>query len=140
MIEANRTHIRRITELRDASYSGESSGDGEKNFGPQLIDRRMTSLYVDRKIKAIVAPKQYRTEVLIRSFKVFSERIFGRLTKETRLLNGPSPQVDVTTHAEIQWPTWPWNNSHPFSSFFNSISDCHSFFLSRLELWKLPVS
>ena len=55
MLEENRTLNRQFVERGDVHHSGETAADGEKNLRSQLLDRRMTSSEVDRRIKAFVA-------------------------------------------------------------------------------------
>ena len=43
MTESNRTPIRHSIEIGEASFSGESAGDGENNFPPQLNQTGLSS-------------------------------------------------------------------------------------------------
>ena len=56
MFEENRTTpTRQFIKVGDIHHSGESASEGEDNLQSQLLDRRLSSGEVDRKINAISA-------------------------------------------------------------------------------------
>ena len=67
--------------MGDVDHSGESASQGEKNLQSPLLNRRISSSEVDRKIKAIVAPLSTQLEMLIQSVRELSERSSTRFTE-----------------------------------------------------------
>ena len=63
MFEENRTTpTRHFVEVGDIHHSGESASEGEDNLQSQLLERRLSSSEVDRKINAISAPLAMQLE------------------------------------------------------------------------------
>ena len=75
MSEENRTPSRPFVEISDVYHSGESASEGEDNLHSQLLNRRLSSSGVDRKINAIIYPLATQLEMLIQSVSLFNEKI-----------------------------------------------------------------
>ena len=73
MSEENRTPTRHFVKLGDVYHSGGSGNDGEENLRSNLLDRRLTSSEMDRKINSIVAPPSFQLEALIQSVRELNE-------------------------------------------------------------------
>ena len=65
MSEENRTPTREFIETGDAHVSAESASDVEDNPQSQLLERKLSSSEIDRRINAIVAPLATQLETLI---------------------------------------------------------------------------
>ena len=82
MSEKNRTPTRQFVEIVEAQHdSAESASDLEDNLQSQLLERRISSTELDRRITAIVAPLAIQLETLIQSVGELSERSFNRSTE-----------------------------------------------------------
>ena len=96
MSEENKTPTRQLVEVGDVHHLGESSSEVEDNFQSHLLERRMSSIEVDRRINAIVPVLATQLETLIQSVREISGRSSNRL-KRTRYLNDRDRRVDVPT-------------------------------------------
>ena len=67
MSEENRTPTRQFVEIGDLHASGESGSEAEDQLQSQLLDRKISSSEVDRRINAIVSPVATQLETLIRN-------------------------------------------------------------------------
>ena len=75
MSEGNRTPTRQFVEIGDAHVSAESASDAEDNLQSQLLERKLSSSEVDRRIKAIYAPLASQLETLIQSLRELSKEV-----------------------------------------------------------------
>ena len=78
MSEENRTSTRQFVEIGDAPNSIEPASDAEGNLQSQLLERRLSSSEVERRINAKVAPLATQLETLIQSVRELSERSSNR--------------------------------------------------------------
>ena len=69
----NRTPTRQFVEIGDARHSGESVSDGEENLRAELLNRRMTSCEIDRRMNTFVTPLSTQLEALIQSVRELNE-------------------------------------------------------------------
>ena len=69
MSEENRIPTRQFVEVDDAHVSVESANDVEDNLQSQLLERKLSSSEVDRRINAIVVPLATQLETLIQSVR-----------------------------------------------------------------------
>ena len=74
MAELDTTSIRRFVDLKDASFSGKSDSDPDKNSRSQLVVKRITSTDVERKINARVAAVSSQIETSMRFVRELSGR------------------------------------------------------------------
>ena len=81
MSEENRTLTSQFVELGDVHHLGESGSDGEEILRSQLLDRRMASSEIGRKMNVIVAPLSTQLEALIQSVRELNERNSTRWTE-----------------------------------------------------------
>ena len=97
MSEENITPTRQFTEIGDVHHSGESAKEREDYLQSQLVDRRLCSNEVNRRINAIVAPLATELETLIQSVREPSEKSLNRSTKGTQHLNDRGRGINVPT-------------------------------------------
>ena len=81
MSEGNRTPTQQFVEVGDAHVSAESTNDVEDNLQSDLLERKLSSSQVDRRINSIVAPLATQLETLIQSVTELSERSSNRSTE-----------------------------------------------------------
>ena len=81
MSERNRTPARLFVEVGDAHASAESASDVEDKLQSQLLERKLSSSEVDRRMDAIIAPLTTQLETLIQSVKELSKRSSNRSTE-----------------------------------------------------------
>ena len=81
MSEENRKLIRQFVEIGDAHASAESRSDAADNLQSQLLDQKLSSSKVDRRINDMVAPLATQLETLIQSVRRLGERNSNRLTE-----------------------------------------------------------
>ena len=81
MSEETRTPKRPFIEVRDVHHSGESASEREDNLQSQLLDSRMSSSEVHRRINAIFAPLATQLKTLILSVTELIEKNSSRLTE-----------------------------------------------------------
>ena len=81
MSEEMKTPTRLFFELGDAYISNDSVSDGEEKFQSQLLDHRMTSSEVDKRINGIVALLSNWFKMLIQSLRELNERSSTRSTE-----------------------------------------------------------
>ena len=67
MSEENRTPTRQFVEHGDVHHFGETASEGESNLQFQLLDGRMSSSEVYRRINATASPLATHLETLIQS-------------------------------------------------------------------------
>ena len=75
------TPTQQFVEIGELHFSAESCSDAEDNLQPQLLDRKLSSSEVDRRIDAMVAPLFTQQETLIQSVRKLSERSSNRSTE-----------------------------------------------------------
>ena len=78
MFEENRTPTKQLVEVGDVHYSGKSAIEGEDNLQSQLLDRKMFSNEVDRRINATVTLLATQLKPLIQSVRELRERSSNR--------------------------------------------------------------
>ena len=67
MCEENRTPTRQFVESGDVHQSGGSDSEGKDNLQSHLLERRLSSSEIDRRINAIVAALAMQVETLLQS-------------------------------------------------------------------------
>ena len=92
--EENRTLTRQFVENGDLHASGESGSEAEDQVQSQLLDRKILSSEVDRKINAIVAQLATQLETLIQSVTELSERSSNRSTEGSERLRSLGQRSD----------------------------------------------
>ena len=106
MSEENRIPTRQFVEVGDAHVPVESASDVEDNLQSQLLERKLSSREVDRRINPIVVPLATQLETLIQSVRELSSNrsTEGNVASErSRLLNQRSYNyIDATPPANIQ--------------------------------------
>ena len=68
-------------EVGDVHHSGQSASEEEGNLQSQLLDRKLFSSEVDKRINAIVAALAAQLETIIQSVRELSERRSNRSTE-----------------------------------------------------------
>ena len=74
MSEGNRTPTPKFVDIGNVHASVGSTSDGEDNLQSQLLERKLSSSKVDRRINAIVAPLATQIETLIQSVRELNEK------------------------------------------------------------------
>ena len=97
MSEENRTSTRQFVQIGDVLNSGESVSEGDDNFRSQLLDRRLSSSEVDRRMNAIVAPLAMQSDRLIKPVGELSEKIRTDRLKGMQHLNDQDRWINVST-------------------------------------------
>ena len=78
MVEENQTPTGQFVEIGDAHNSGESATEGGDTLQSQLLDHRLSSCEIDRRMNAIVAPLVTQTETFIQSLREIHEKSWKR--------------------------------------------------------------
>ena len=99
-----------FVEIGDAETLAEPASDVEDLFQSQLLERKLSSKEIDKRINAKVAPLTTQLETLIQSVKELSERSSNRsadenVASERSKLSGASNMVTaVPRELRFDWP------------------------------------
>ena len=81
MSEANRLPTRQFVEIGNSHVLAESASDFDDDLQSQLLERKLSSGEVDKRINPIVAPLATQLETLIQSLRELSEKSSNRSTE-----------------------------------------------------------
>ena len=109
MSEGNRTPTRQFVEAGNARALVESASDEEDSLRSQLLERKLSSIEVDRRMNTKVAPLATQIETLILS-----------VTEPSESSSNSSTEVNVASERLIS-PGQLFNRCENFSLSFNEI-------------------
>ena len=114
--EKNRTLITQVFEVGDVHQSVESASDNEENLRSTLLDLRMTSSGIGRRINTIVARPSTQLETLIQSVRELNEGNSTRSTKGSIVFerSRSSDQRSHITTGAASNPIDEWQTQHRY--------------------------
>ena len=128
MSEENRTPTtRQLAEVGDVHHSGESASEREDNLQSQLLDCRLSSIEVNKKINAIVGPLATQLKTLTSQWgNLATEFRIARL-KGTQHLNDRDCRVNVPTVVVFHFASLAMPSNFKRSNLFMKSFELFSF-------------